>query len=529
MEKEKTKKIKLELRNVFWNREMYEMTRTEVKEENSVLVSVFAFIAAGAFSVMMVAAVAFENLRPMLWMYCGYTAACVLIALLGVLNKTRNEALTYTLVFSFQCLILSFGIVMGTLIRPEKSTVSYLVLLLATPLLFVVRALYANLVTVISIAAYIVLASFTQPQEVLLDNIVNIIVYGILSLIITTYLMYVRFQRYEYQCEKTNSQVQIDNYEKIITEMIRFSASEDDAGDILNHLMQYIGVNSCSDRAYVFEQKENGNYANTYEWCRPGVEPEIDNMKDLPADLMNNTWFRLFRKYNNIEIVDVEEYRPNSEEIYQLLKRQNIHTLVAGPIRVEGQIIGFFGVDNPPKEAIQNLSELFKMMEFILSMMIRLRNKTNAIEESALHDQLTGCKNRKALTWAYDGEYDESKPFTVIECDLNGLKEVNDKQGHEAGDRFICRTADLLGEIFGKDNVYRMGGDEFAVVLAEMSREEVDALMEISKIQIGTTATMGVAHAPVMDMSFDKLLHDADMEMYRLKDLFYQDKRRYRS
>ena len=52
---------------------------------------------------------------------------------------------------------------------------------------------------------------------------------------------------------------------------------------------------------------------------------------------------------------------------------------------------------------------------------------------------------------------------------MNGLKQVNDTQGHEAGDKYICDTADILKECFGEEYVYRLGGDEFAIVCLDWS------------------------------------------------------------
>ena len=102
-------------------------------------------------------------------------------------------------------------------------------------------------------------------------------------------------------------------------------------------------------------------------------------------------------------------------------------------------------------------------------MMIRLRDYSHELEQNAIHDQLTGCKNRTALAWAYNNDFDASQSVGIVMCDLNGLKRMNDSKGHLAGDQYICDAAKILCDCFGSENVYRIGGDEFAVVLTGIS------------------------------------------------------------
>ena len=116
-------------------------------------------------------------------------------------------------------------------------------------------------------------------------------------------------------------------------------------------------------------------------------------------------------------------------------------------------MVGFYGVDNPPEEKLHEISNEIDMIEFMISFMIRLRNNADVLEHSALYDQLTDCKNRKALDWAYTEKLEKYFPLAVVMCDLNGLKEINDQKGHDAGDKFIVQTAQTLKSVFGKRHV----------------------------------------------------------------------------
>lgn len=314
------------------------------------------------------------------------------------------------------------------------------------------------------------------------------------------------------------------NIEKYINDMMRYASSGDDPDSVLKQLLDYLGRNTDGDRIYIFEENENGNFDNTYEWCKNNVAPQIDTLQDVPSSVIDH-WLLLFRQSKAVIIRDLEKEKVVYPMMYEILNAQNVTSLVTVPIIINKNIIGFLGVDNPPKESIDTISEFLFLVEFIFSQMIRMRNNTRAIQESAMHDQLTGCQNRKALVNKFNKNSREDISCCIVACDMNGLKQVNDGQGHDAGDKFICRTADTLGDIFGAENVYRIGGDEFTILLFGKTKEEFDALIEQSKLQIGTTASIGYTYIEKLNLSLEEIMRIADMEMYKEKDRFYQKKR----
>ncbi|MDD5286140.1 MAG: diguanylate cyclase [Desulfuromonadaceae bacterium] len=96
------------------------------------------------------------------------------------------------------------------------------------------------------------------------------------------------------------------------------------------------------------------------------------------------------------------------------------------------------------------------------------------------HDGMTGLRNRAY----FDGEFSRmqlglSFPVTVIIIDLDGLKQVNDLQGHEIGDRLIMAASAVMREAFQENElVARIGGDEFAILLPETNEEKAGLLVE---------------------------------------------------
>ena len=107
----------------------------------------------------------------------------------------------------------------------------------------------------------------------------------------------------------------------------------------------------------------------------------------------------------------------------------------------------------------------------------------NAARNKADTDALTGLKNKHAyidVEHQIDEIIYDKKPveFAVIVCDVNGLKKINDTLGHSAGDTYLQSAADVLRKIFEHSPIFRVGGDEFAVIAQGQDYENVHELVE---------------------------------------------------
>lgn len=72
-----------------------------------------------------------------------------------------------------------------------------------------------------------------------------------------------------------------------------------------------------------------------------GVPKEKDNLQDVPYEGIIETWFAQYQESNNVIIHDIEECKKTSEAIYERLKPQGVNTLVTGPIKINGKMVGF--------------------------------------------------------------------------------------------------------------------------------------------------------------------------------------------
>lgn len=172
----------------------------------------------------------------------------------------------------------------------------------------------------------------------------------------------------------------------------------------------------------------------------------------------------------------------------------------------EGEIIGICGICN-------NITEL-----------VNLREK---YEQLSLFDSLTGLYNRN-YTVKMDFDNESSLPCSYIVCDCNGLKKVNDKYGHDAGDQYICGAAKMLKGIVPKKSVIvRWGGDEFVIITPSCTKKLHEQIMQMIHLEqmkfleqmpdIGLS--IGGALRTDLNMSEQMALDLADERMYAEKAL----------
>jgi diguanylate cyclase (GGDEF)-like protein len=158
-----------------------------------------------------------------------------------------------------------------------------------------------------------------------------------------------------------------------------------------------------------------------------------------------------------------------------------------------------------------------------------LRRAEDHARQLAVKDELTGLANYRAFMTSVDGEIRRAKrlsrEFAVLLLDMDGLKQLNDRLGHLAGNRALCRIGECLRRSCRvTDTPARFGGDEFAVVLPETAEAGAQQLAERIREHLAQdverppiSVSVGVAVYPRDGASPEKLLGAADQELYRSK------------
>lgn len=140
------------------------------------------------------------------------------------------------------------------------------------------------------------------------------------------------------------------------------------------------------------------------------------------------------------------------------------------------------------------------------------------------YDPLTNLLNRAAYNERIKelSKSNDVRNVGVIFCDINGLKYVNDHQGHKAGDEYIMNFANILVTNFRETGVFRLSGDEFIVILQSINKNEFEAranaFANILKDN-NDIASCGSAYGSVEDIN--KLVDDAEKTMYENKTQYH--------
>lgn len=303
--------------------------------------------------------------------------------------------------------------------------------------------------------------------------------------------------------------------------------------ETINSVLAMMGKFLDAGRVYIFDY-DGVTTNNTYEWCSKKAKPQIDKLQNLEANIIDR-WLDDFKNQRCMILADIKTIKDTSPEEYKLLKMQNIKSLVAAPLDDNGTLIGFIGVDNVPKEKIEK-SELFftALSHFISSVMIRAQ-KEEQLRYMGYVDTLTNLYNRNKFIHDTDSmkENNEGR-IGIVYFDLNGLKEINDKNGHNAGDETLKNLADMIVEIFGEYKCYRVGGDEFVVICSDIAESDfmkkIDTIAEHMDAS-DYSAAMGYSYSEA-PRNIEKIVRDADEIMYKDKKFFYRNKHhssRYRS
>lgn len=144
----------------------------------------------------------------------------------------------------------------------------------------------------------------------------------------------------------------------------------------------------------------------------------------------------------------------------------------------------------------------------------------------ANYDSLTGTKNRNSFHTAIDkfGSLNLSQ-FACVYLDANGLHEINNRLGHQAGDRMLRSVADVLCQNFPHECVYRIGGDEFVVLCQNMDKQDIEDRMDKVRqnlISLDYEISFGIEWRD-QDIDIKEMVNLAEGSMQHDKQQYYKE------
>ncbi len=258
----------------------------------------------------------------------------------------------------------------------------------------------------------------------------------------------------------------VQNLEAIINEGLRVALLEETPDQSLEVLLEHLGKALNGERTYIFEQNASGGDDNTYEWVADGVEPERENLQNVPPEVCAS-WYRNFSVGGHIVIESVEDIRESEPLQYENLKRQGIETLVVVPLYDGKRIIGFYGVDNPPVKSLEYASNMLQTAAYFIVSSLKRRDLFRELQKRSY------LEGRQSLE-------------DILEGARTGIWTIELEEGCQPR-MYADRTMRILLGVpddIGPEACYRHWSERIAPDYTEMVREAVQEMLKTGRAEV---------------------------------------------
>lgn len=307
--------------------------------------------------------------------------------------------------------------------------------------------------------------------------------------------------------------------EAMANEVIAIGMREANPDVGLQKMLEKIGHSLQAERVLIFEEQGN-QVSATYEWHQENLQPAAHTVQHIPINSLRPLYDTFDAKQMAI-IEDAPEFIRKHPGFHPYIP--GVRRLVSGHLTQSGKSLGFTEVINPSALAFKSAGLLLSTLTLFLAIMLRNRDIFRSLESIGTTDQLTGVGNRRGFA-----EYRQTLPdgisLAFIFGDLNGLKQINDTQGHEVGDQLIRQAAQIMKNLTGDIAVFRMGGDEFIIVAKDADEAQAQRLVNDLRARYrssGISMALGyiVCQTPIANI--DDVLSQVDKKMYADKERIY--------
>lgn len=315
-----------------------------------------------------------------------------------------------------------------------------------------------------------------------------------------------------------------------------FGAIDDSIHDLLRSIGDFFKV----DRAYLYAFSPDYRFMdNTHEWCSPGVPSLIEYQRNVLIDGFE--WWHekiseMISDNRAVFVEDLNQMKPGPERA--MLAQQGVCSMFCVPVRVNGAVYGFFGVDSiRQRRWRKDQADLLIIVSGLLSGALERHRLESELLNQSISDPLTTLHNRRYLMPRLNEMLSRSsrygERFTLAIFDLDRFKHVNDTIGHLGGDYCLREFASiLLEQTRDADVVARFGGEEFVVAFSEESQADVrntvnriiqavrDHDFVFEEHPVPLTVSVGVAAVSELDSiptAPDPVIRLADERLYRAK------------
>lgn len=226
---------------------------------------------------------------------------------------------------------------------------------------------------------------------------------------------------------------------------------------------------------------------------------------------------------------DMDYLKNRNPEWYESLIAAGAESLVIFPIKTRNEFLGYLWATNFNTENTDRIKDTLDLTSFFIASEIANYKLVNKLRTLSSIDLLTGALNRNEMnnriTELCNMDPPSNELYGMVFADMNGLKKVNDEQGHQAGDMLLRNAATILKFVFAKQEIYRAGGDEFLVLCVGMDDKQI--LAKIDELKKMSESFENVSFSAGLGITDDssrlrEALRLADKNMYEDKDAFYK-------
>lgn len=316
---------------------------------------------------------------------------------------------------------------------------------------------------------------------------------------------------------------QSSNTDDIIIRLTKIMNGGESFEKAVNHMLAELGRIIHADRLYILET-DGKKASNTFEWCREGVKPEIDTLQNLPYDEYIGGWEKYLVHNTSLVLEDIGVLADDDPVDYENLKRQGIRSIMDSPIYDGGKLIGYIGADNYEISDAVNTQKILETISYFLGVRMVNQKLLKRLDYLSHRDMLTGARNRNSFMERLEELEGLDHPAGIVLGDVNGLKRANDEEGHVAGDRLLRRAAKAMQQFWGDAFVYRAGGDEFVVLLPDISEcafyRKFEEFYDTMKAKDDVSVAFGAQWAE-SGITLSSAFNQADRKMYKDKRKHY--------
>lgn len=307
-------------------------------------------------------------------------------------------------------------------------------------------------------------------------------------------------------------------------------------GDVLNDIREICGAGRCCILLTNYKEHACSVLCQSVSPDET-VIPMEEHMANTPGGFFEiaKTWPDTIAGSTCLIIRNAREMdvlKERNPRWHASLMDAGVQSLVLFPLIYNEEILGYIWAVNFDTDNADNIKDILELTTHLIASEIANYQLMERLRIIGTIDMLTGVLNRNAMNNRVDGFAEDTavSRFGVIFADLNGLKKINDTQGHAAGDCLLKNAANKLRESFGDCEIYRAGGDEFMILACNLPESElvsrVEKLREESRQPGGITPdvvsfSLGLCCETNLS-AIRAAMRKADERMYADKECYYQ-------